>query len=470
MDPAQQPRPADPGARSAEPASGGDSGDSVLGALRAVSLFEGLDEGDLTRIRNICEPLTLEAGETLFQEGERGDTFFVIVDGSIELGKASSKGSQKLAVLRAGQAFGEMALLNRTPRSATATAVEPTSLLTVSHDAFVSFLGGDSVALRIMRSLSKALWATSVRLTAKQTMGNEARAAVGELNRVVRGQLTARQVPRVPGYDVAAKASFNQKSRGAATWDTFVLVDGRPVLALLKAEGAGMLHAQNLVVARALMRDAAARPHADLAAFMNGLNGSLRRVAVSGLSHPVTATLVALSPDGIEWGSAGKALGLLRTAAGEVTPVEADAPALGAGDDHVYRSERRALEAGDAFVAFAEGGSHVLGKAAAVLARGAGASAAALVGDVVDEVTASDAGMEGVFDTVVVLAVGTAEGGPGQVGLSAPEVATEPAPQSPPGTGEGGPAAGQGSGGTDQEEPDTVIEEGFVLEVEDPEE
>ena len=429
--PASSMGPADEGPVIAEsPRSGSD--DSVIETLRSVSLFEGLDDDDLGRIRDISQPLTLEAGETLFEEGEKGETFFVIIKGGIELSKSSAKGSQKLAVLRAGQAFGEMALLNRAPRSASARAVGSTSMLTISHDAFEAMLGGQSLALGIMRGLSRALWATSVRLTTKKTLGDEAKTAVNELNRVVRGQLTARTAPVVSGYDIAAKATFHPKSRGGAAWDTFELADGRSVLALLSAQGSGMLHAQNLAVTRALMRDAAGRPHSDLGALMSGVNRSLVAVAVAGVSQPVSATVVAVSEERVEWVSAGSGIALSRIGGGDATPVQTGAPALGASPDTAYASGTTALGHGDAFVVLAEGASHVPEKAGEVLSRAAGSSASALLEDIISEVSRSDAGIEGIFDTVVAVVVRAGEAGAaGDEAVDVIEETAQPVPEAP---------------------------------------
>ena len=96
--------------------------------LREVALFQGLGQDDLTEILRISEGERVDAGEYVFEEGERGDHFFVIVHGVIELRKATGEGFKKLAVLRAGQAFGEMALLHGGPRTATCRAVTPCAL------------------------------------------------------------------------------------------------------------------------------------------------------------------------------------------------------------------------------------------------------------------------------------------------------------------------------------------------------
>jgi CRP/FNR family transcriptional regulator len=62
-----------------------------------VALFQGLDASDLERILGISESVLFEAGEVVFEEGERGDHFYIIVGGEIELRKRAADGSKKLA-------------------------------------------------------------------------------------------------------------------------------------------------------------------------------------------------------------------------------------------------------------------------------------------------------------------------------------------------------------------------------------
>ena len=69
--------------------------------------------------RDIGYEKTLEAGETLFREGDEGDQMYLIKSGKIRIVKEMSKGEEKtLAVLEAGAFFGEMAVLDKRPRSA----------------------------------------------------------------------------------------------------------------------------------------------------------------------------------------------------------------------------------------------------------------------------------------------------------------------------------------------------------------
>jgi CRP-like cAMP-binding protein len=102
--------------------------------LRAVWLFERCSNRELDALQRIATPLDVSAGKVLMTEGEIGREFFVIVRGKAE----ATKGGVSIATVGAGSFFGEMALLDRRPRSATVTTVEPTTLLVITAGAFNS--------------------------------------------------------------------------------------------------------------------------------------------------------------------------------------------------------------------------------------------------------------------------------------------------------------------------------------------
>jgi CRP-like cAMP-binding protein len=86
----------------------------------------------------------------------------VLTAGAVEIVKAvPGGGEEKLAVRRAGDVFGEMALLNYASRSATARAVGECEGLTLSRTDFEWLMGGDSLSFRLLKILSQALRARS---------------------------------------------------------------------------------------------------------------------------------------------------------------------------------------------------------------------------------------------------------------------------------------------------------------------
>jgi CRP-like cAMP-binding protein len=78
-----------------------------------------------------------EAGQAVFQEGDRGERLYVITEGEVEVLKRDGRGEiTPLRRLGAGDCFGEIALVSDRPRTATVRAVVPTNVLAVDRDAF----------------------------------------------------------------------------------------------------------------------------------------------------------------------------------------------------------------------------------------------------------------------------------------------------------------------------------------------
>lgn len=79
---------------------------------------------------------TANPGDVIFREGDFGDTLYIIQEGAIEIRKKAGNAFKVLTTLKAGEFFGEMALIDKSPRSATAVAVAPCRLLEVTHRSF----------------------------------------------------------------------------------------------------------------------------------------------------------------------------------------------------------------------------------------------------------------------------------------------------------------------------------------------
>ena len=98
------------------------------------------------------------AGEVLFREGEPGDVMYVLREGVVRISKGSPEGDKTLAVLGAGEFFGEMSILNEKPRTATAEVVEAAKLLVINARTFEQMVKGNSeIAIRLIKKLAMRL-------------------------------------------------------------------------------------------------------------------------------------------------------------------------------------------------------------------------------------------------------------------------------------------------------------------------
>lgn len=98
------------------------------------------------------------AGDVLFREDEPGDTMFVIQAGQVRISKASRDGHKTLAILGPGEFFGEMAILNSKPRTATAEAMTPVRCLVIDARTFAQMIVSNAeIAVRLITKLARRL-------------------------------------------------------------------------------------------------------------------------------------------------------------------------------------------------------------------------------------------------------------------------------------------------------------------------
>jgi CRP-like cAMP-binding protein len=110
-----------------------------LGLLRTLDLFEPLPGRRLERLAAAVVGLRFAAGAVIVRQGDEGDYFYVVVDGEVEV----SRFGRRLARRRAGEYFGEVALLRRVPRMATVLARTPTSLYALEAYEFLGAIAGN---------------------------------------------------------------------------------------------------------------------------------------------------------------------------------------------------------------------------------------------------------------------------------------------------------------------------------------
>jgi CRP/FNR family transcriptional regulator, cyclic AMP receptor protein len=109
----------------------------VMASLAAIPFFGGLDPAALERLAATMRSRRFRRGEVIFHIGDPGDALFVIISGEVKISLPSETGDEAiLATLRPGDVFGELALLDGAPRSASASALMPTETVILPRDRF----------------------------------------------------------------------------------------------------------------------------------------------------------------------------------------------------------------------------------------------------------------------------------------------------------------------------------------------
>lgn len=112
----------------------------TLAHLRSIPFFTRLSDATLARLVSCCPVLDVPARHDLFLQGESGDALYVILSGDVEIIQTPDGSPVHLSTFRAGEYFGEMALLDDAPRSATARTLGDSVLLLVRKQALLDLL------------------------------------------------------------------------------------------------------------------------------------------------------------------------------------------------------------------------------------------------------------------------------------------------------------------------------------------
>ena len=152
--------------------------------LKHIAVLQAMDADALTRLATALEEKDYADGQTVFAEGDAGDSMYFIVNGGVRIEKraqATSAVQKTLTVLEAGDYFGEMALLDQKPRSASAVAAGGARVLRLSKEAFDQMQGrssaaGMSVLFAMIRTSSERIR----RLSAQLVVYDEVGKAIGE--------------------------------------------------------------------------------------------------------------------------------------------------------------------------------------------------------------------------------------------------------------------------------------------------
>ena len=144
----------------------------VLSILKELDIFSDLDFQSLRDLRNMCEQLVFKRGEVIFEEESLGNSMMVITSGEVRISqKSDSETEEALVILKKGDLFGEMALVDDLPRSAVAIAHTNVIVLEISRENFFNFIDEDprsgvSILLKLAKILSSRLRETDTKLKA----------------------------------------------------------------------------------------------------------------------------------------------------------------------------------------------------------------------------------------------------------------------------------------------------------------
>lgn len=109
--------------------------------LRGVYLFKELKASEMDLILSIAREKRFKKDDVVFHESEPGNVFYIIVSGSIRISTVvPGVGEEALAILKPGEYFGEMALIDDAPRSASAIANENSLLISITKDDFSNLI------------------------------------------------------------------------------------------------------------------------------------------------------------------------------------------------------------------------------------------------------------------------------------------------------------------------------------------
>jgi len=126
--------------------------------LKRVHLFEDLDQKTLEAIANAAVEQSYAAGQDLVRQGDTGVGFFIIRSGRVAIVQQHGAEEHTISEMKTGDFFGDMALLDEFPRSATVRAVEPTTCLGITRWHFRGILESHpQLALKMLPVLTRRI-------------------------------------------------------------------------------------------------------------------------------------------------------------------------------------------------------------------------------------------------------------------------------------------------------------------------
>ncbi len=355
--------------------------------LRSVPIFRDLPADTFSALVQEMAQCELSAGELLFSQGDEGAECFVILAGSLEVLTYINGAEHRLETYHIGQLIGEMALIDRSPRSATVRALEPSTLLVLTEREFVRLIGSSpTMALAMLRNSTSRVRNTNQRMIGDLERKNAellaayqqlqaAQAELIRLNRLeeelavarrIQESFLPRRLPQPSGWQIAA-FSRGAQAVGGDFYDCIEFADGRLGLVVADACGKGVTAALFVALTRSLLRAASLAP----TIFQNNPDQSAgilidalqltndyicREHADSNMFITLFYGLLDLHSGDFDYVNAGHNPPLLLSAAtGELGELAEGTLPVGILANQDYAVQRVQISPGDKLIAFSDG-------------------------------------------------------------------------------------------------------------------
>jgi CRP/FNR family transcriptional regulator len=119
--------------------------------LRRLPLFSRLPDSELSELADRVRTKSFKRGEMIFRKDDPGTHLYMVLEGGVKIALPGEFGQEALvAIMRPGEFFGELALFDRSPRSASATALEDTRAALLAGDDFLAYLESHPASFRVV--------------------------------------------------------------------------------------------------------------------------------------------------------------------------------------------------------------------------------------------------------------------------------------------------------------------------------
>jgi pilus assembly protein CpaE len=138
---------------------GGEDSRTISNLLRKIPIFQDLTDEDFSKLVKVTVESSVPANTLLFRQGDESNAFYIVKSGKVKIihnANADGTGGRELAVLKDGDFFGEMGVIEDSPRSASAMVMEDSALLKVKRTDFDNLMAlNPAIAMKIMVTITK---------------------------------------------------------------------------------------------------------------------------------------------------------------------------------------------------------------------------------------------------------------------------------------------------------------------------